>query len=238
MPPEPEFRAEFWGNEFWTPEFWTRILESNFLTLFFPAKEAPWKILPQEIHLPKFTSKNSPQNSGWKIHIALLQGHFAENFGIGPDPVSSDTSSWLSAQKLRHSCHPHSSCLSLVSWRENAYILEILLSSLFLRTRQVRVRNVPYQSWFSGRGCHEDSNFSVFRVRRFTEWPEPLHRIAFPVEILTKPLIHWLASPPFHWQALFFTEMCFVASPSQKSAPTIDSWSSFSGALSGRGSRP
>ena len=28
----------------------------------------------------------------------------------------------------------------------------------------------------------EDSNFSVFRVRRFTEWPRPLHRIAFPVE--------------------------------------------------------
>ena len=43
----------------------------------------------------------------------------------------------------------------------------------------------------------EDSNFSVFRVRRFSEWPEPLHWIAFPVEILTKPLIHWIASPLF-----------------------------------------
>ena len=41
----------------------------------------------------------------------------------------------------------------------------------------------------------DDSDFSVFRVRRFTEWPEPLHWIAFPVEILTKPLIHWIASP-------------------------------------------
>ena len=41
----------------------------------------------------------------------------------------------------------------------------------------------------------EDSNFSVFRVRRFSEWPEPLHCIAFPVEILTKPLIHWIVSP-------------------------------------------
>ena len=41
----------------------------------------------------------------------------------------------------------------------------------------------------------EDSNFSVFRVRRFSEWPAPLHRIVFPVEILTKPLIHWVASP-------------------------------------------
>ena len=43
----------------------------------------------------------------------------------------------------------------------------------------------------------EDSNFSVFTVRRFSEWPEPLHWIAFPVEILTKPLIHWIASPLF-----------------------------------------
>ena len=54
----------------------------------------------------------------------------------------------------------------------------------------------------------EDSNFSVFRVRRFSEWPEPLHWIAFPVEILTKPLIHWIASPLFnknpffHWKVL------------------------------------
>ena len=54
----------------------------------------------------------------------------------------------------------------------------------------------------------EDSSFSVFRVRRFSEWPEPLHWIAFPVEILTKPLIHWIASPLFtenpffHWKVL------------------------------------
>ena len=31
----------------------------------------------------------------------------------------------------------------------------------------------------------EDSNFSSFRFQRFSEWPEPLHWIAFPVEILT-----------------------------------------------------
>ena len=43
----------------------------------------------------------------------------------------------------------------------------------------------------------EDSNFSVFRVRQFSEWPGPLHWIAFPVEIPTKPLIHWIASPLF-----------------------------------------
>ena len=54
----------------------------------------------------------------------------------------------------------------------------------------------------------EDSNFSVFRARRFSEWPEPLHWIVFPVEILTKPLIHWIASPLFtetpffHWKVL------------------------------------
>ena len=58
------------------------------------------------------------------------------------------------------------------------------------------------------RAGDEDSNFSVFRVRRFSEWPEPLHWIAFAVEILTKPLIHWIASPfftenPFfHWKVL------------------------------------
>ena len=60
------------------------------------------------------------------------------------------------------------------------------------------------KSWFSGRGWGQQ--LSLFRVRRFTESPGPLHWIAFPVEILTKPLIHWIASPLFtenpffHWK--------------------------------------
>ena len=65
----------------------------------------------------------------------------------------------------------------------------------------------------------EHSNFSVFRVRWFSEWPEPLHWIAFPVEILTKPPFTELP-PPFSLKNPFFTEKCFVTSPSQKSAPT------------------
>ena len=74
------------GYEFSSPEFWGRILGSNFLVLRFPIKRAPSKIHPQEIHCQKFTSNNSPQNPGWKIHIALLQGHFADCFclkGLG-----------------------------------------------------------------------------------------------------------------------------------------------------------
>ena len=59
-------------------------------------------------------------------------------------------------------------------------------------------------------------NFSVFRVRRFSEWPEPLHWIAFPVEILTKPLIHWIACPLFTENPFFSTENCFVASAGPK----------------------
>ena len=58
----------------------------------------------------------------------------------------------------------------------------------------------------------EDSNFSVFRVRRFSESPEPLHWIAFPVEILTKPPIHWIASP-------LFTENPFFSLKSASSHP-------------------
>ena len=58
----------------------------------------------------------------------------------------------------------------------------------------------------------EDNNFSVFRVRRFTQWPGPLHWIAFPVEILTKPLIHWIASP-------LFTENSFFSLKSASSHP-------------------
>ena len=50
----------------------------------------------------------------------------------------------------------------------------------------------------------EDSNFSEnFRVLRFTESPGPLHWIAFPVEILTKPLIRCFASPLFTEKTFF-----------------------------------
>ena len=68
--------------------------------------------------------------------------------------------------------------------------------------------------WVRGgfREGDEDSNFSILRVRRFTESPEPLHWIAFPVEILTKPPIHWIASP-------LFTEKPFLSLKSASSHP-------------------
>ena len=67
------------------------------------------------------------------------------------------------------------------------------------------------------RGGDEDSNFSVFRVRWFTEWPRPLHWIAFPVEILTRTLIHWIASP-------HFTEKGFFSLKSASSHPLPKNW--------------
>ena len=65
--------------------------------------------------------------------------------------------------------------------------------------------------WIAARLCFlradcregdEDSNFSVFRVQQFIEWPRPLHWNAFPVEVQTKPLIHWMP-PPSHWKKTF-----------------------------------
>ena len=60
--------ARILGNEFWAPEFWTRIPGSDFLTLFFPAKEPPLKNSPSrnsppKIHLPKFNPEFGPKNS-------------------------------------------------------------------------------------------------------------------------------------------------------------------------------
>ena len=45
----------------------------GFLILFFSAKEAPRKIHPQEIHLPKFTFQNSTQKSGDMVHMKKRQ---------------------------------------------------------------------------------------------------------------------------------------------------------------------
>ena len=76
------------GVRIFAPRIWGRILGSNFWALCFPIKRALSKIHPQEIHRPKFTSKNSPQNSGRKIHIALPQGHLAEFMQLEGGPAT------------------------------------------------------------------------------------------------------------------------------------------------------
>ena len=47
------------------------------------------------------------------------------------------------------------------------------------------------RSWDLGRGWVHKA--SVFEVRRFTEWPKPLHWIAFPVKFLSKAFTEYLA---------------------------------------------
>ena len=61
---EPEFGVEFWDTKI--PNFGVEIFAH-----IFPVKRAPSKSHPQEIHRTKFTSTNSTQNSGRKIHTAL-----------------------------------------------------------------------------------------------------------------------------------------------------------------------
>ena len=59
----------------------------------------------------------------------------------------------------------------------------------------------------------------ILGVQRFNEWPKPLHWIAFPVEFLTNTFIQLNAWTPFSKKVLLFIDCCFVASPSQNSAP-------------------
>ena len=59
-----------------------------------------------------------------------------------------------------------------------------------------------------------------FSESGFTEWPQPPHWIVFPVESLPNPSFTECL-PNFHWKTPFFTEKCFVASPSQRSAPNF-----------------
>ena len=86
-------------------------------------------------------------------------------------------------------------------------------------------RKVEVQLGADFREVDLDSNFSIFGVRRFTEWPGPLHWIAFPVEILTKRLIHWIPAP-FSLKTPFFSLKSASSDPlPQKSAPKT--WCSF-----------
>ena len=119
------------------PEFWGRIPGFNFLGLCFPMKRAPSKIHPQEIHRPKFTAKNPTQNSDWKIHIALLQGHLAENLG------------WVAVFSYRlHLCtmgsdgpHPMGFLCQWVCARDGSQWVRPLLSGV---THQVNPSQTPF----------------------------------------------------------------------------------------------
>ena len=76
------------------------------------------------------------------------------------------------------------------------------------------------ESWVSGRGW----GLQLFSFQSLVvHWMGgPLHWIAFPVKSSANPSFTECL-PPFHWKTLFLTEKCFVASPSQKSAPNFRS---------------
>ena len=64
--------------------FWGRIVGSNFLVLCFPIDRAPSKIHPQEIHRPKFTSKNSPRIRAEKFTLHFCRAILLTNGAFGP----------------------------------------------------------------------------------------------------------------------------------------------------------
>ena len=77
-----------------------------------------------------------------------------------------------------------------------------------------------WKSWFLGRGWRQQLfSFQSLFVGSLNG-QDLFHWIAFPVEILTKPLIYWM-SPPFSQKIPFFSLKSFVAFPCQKSAPTL-----------------
>ena len=80
----------------------------------------------------------------------------------------------------------------------------------------------------------EDSNFSIFRVRRFSEWLEPLLWIAFPVEALNSSFTK--LPPPFslktffcHWKVLRHIPFPKISSYFQSSFFSFSSLFSFCG---------
>ena len=58
-----------------------------------------------------------------------------------------------------------------------------------------------YRNWRFGKGM-STAKFN-FRVRRFTEWPWPLHSIACPVELLTKAFSFTEPLAPTQWKRRF-----------------------------------
>ena len=118
--------------------------------------------------------------------------------------------SWMSQAMMAHA--PRSFVNKWVSynlrWEENLH----LHKTAHKRERErAKESSISDKSWF--READEDSNSSILRVWRFTEWPGPLHWIVFPVGILTKPLIHWMPPPPFHWKNPFLSLKSALSHP-------------------------
>ena len=101
-PREPQFGVEFWDLNFRAPnfgaEFWGR---------FFWPYVFQWNEPPQEIHRPKLTSKNSPQNSGSEPELLLPRHWTFEHVKSWPlkfPPCKSPRSPLVWAKKWPHSC--------------------------------------------------------------------------------------------------------------------------------------
>ena len=72
------------------------------------------------------------------------------------------------------------------------------------------------KSWFSGKGWGQQLfNFQSLAVQWMAR-TSSLNYLSCTNPYQAPDSLNCL--PPFHWKTLFFTEKCFVASPSQKSA--------------------
>ena len=76
-----------------------------------------------------------------------------------------------------------------------------------------------HKSWFSGRGWRQQ----LFRFQSLAvHWMARTSSLnCLPCRNPYQTLIHWIASPFSLKDPFFFTEKCFMAPPSQKSAPNV-----------------
>ena len=72
---DPNSGKRILGARILDPNSWVEFFEP----VFFPAKEAPRKIQPQEIHLSKFTFQNSTQKSGQKFTLHLCRAFWLKH---------------------------------------------------------------------------------------------------------------------------------------------------------------
>ena len=104
-----------------------------------------------------------------KSFIAKVQKHRKMSYDsrTGRAPIAGVI--WRS---LRYVPEKRSVCKALI-FADNKATLEFPIAILLETPRCPQNRLSIIRADF--REGDEDSNFSVFRVRRFSEWPEPLH---------------------------------------------------------------
>ena len=145
----------------------------------------------------------------WKMFLTIFPSEWSSKISFQTSPEVRHQFRW----KLRQLHSANRRCLRL---RLFAFACVWLRLCAFICGLGVPSQRTWNQSRFSGRGWGQQLFTFQSPAVHWIAWTSSLNCLSCRNPYQTPNSLNCL--PPFHWKPLSFTEKCFVASPSQKSA--------------------